>query len=122
MPFAHAGSNVTLSQGGAVATKSGSFGYTNAVAAADESLSAGVHCWEVEITKGGGTISVGVCKADVRPESGTNMLCNQQGKAWLMLARTGALFPGRKDAAGNFVWNHAWECTPDSDEAITIEL
>ena len=35
------------------------------------------------------------------------------------------LLPGEadaKDAAGNFVWNHAWECTPDSDEAITIEL
>ena len=85
VPFAHAGSNVTLSQGGAVATKSGGGAYTNAVAAADESLSAGVHCWEVEITKGV-WIMVGVCKADVRPESGTESLCNQQGKAWFMNA------------------------------------
>ena len=85
------------SQGGAVAT--GSDYWTNAVAAADESLSAGVHCWEVEITKGE-YIMVGVCKADVRPESGTRSLNYQQGKAWFMDAYDGALCPGDKDRAG----------------------
>ena len=101
VPFAQKGSNVTLSQGGAVATKSGGGSYsgTNAVAAADESLSAGVHCWEVEITKGQ-LIFVGVCKADVRPESGTDNLHLQQGKAWVMYAGRGDLFPGQKDKAG----------------------
>ena len=98
VPFAQKGSNVTLSQGGAVATKS-SEGFTNAVAAADESLSAGVHCWEVEITKGH-IIMVGVCKADVRPESGTGSLSHQQGRAWVMYTNGGALCPGNKDPAG----------------------
>ena len=69
-------------------------------ATADESLSAGVHCWEVKITKGGGSLFVGVCKADVRPKGGTESLCHQQGKAWFMCAGNGYLFPGRKDAAG----------------------
>ena len=100
VPFAHAGSNVTLSQGGAVATKSGSGSWTNSVAAADESLSAGVHCWEVEITKGY-AINVGVCKADVRPESGTEYLYKQQGKAWVMYTDAGRLFPGNKNYAGH---------------------
>ena len=68
------------------------------MAAADESLSAGVHCWEMEITKG--WAMVGVCKADVRPESGTNELFKQQGKAWVMDASYGYLYPGGKDAAG----------------------
>ena len=99
MPFAQKGSNVTLSQGGAVATKNSST-WRNAVAAADESLSAGVHCWEVEITKGGGSLNVGVCKADVRPESGTNNVYEQQGKAWFMYAADGSLYPGYKDPAG----------------------
>ena len=67
-------------------------------AAADESLSAGVHCWEMEITKG--EAMVGVCKADVRPESGTNDLHSQQGKAWVMHAFDGSLYPGGKDKAG----------------------
>ena len=70
------------------------------MAAADESLSAGVHCWEVEITQGYGYIMVGVCKADVRPESGTETLYRQQGKAWVMYAAIGALCPGNKDPAG----------------------
>ena len=98
VPFAHAGSNMTLSQGGAVATKRATR-WSNAVAAADESLSAGVHCWELEITKGG-SINVGVCKADVRPESETEYLYNQQGKAWFMNAYYGSLAPGFKDPAG----------------------
>ena len=101
VPFAQKGSNMTLSQGGSVATKSGSYGWTNAVAAADESLTAGVHCWEVEITKTQhGNINVGVCKADVRPEGGTNRLYFQQGKAWGMHAGTGALHPGHLHGAG----------------------
>ena len=92
---------MALSQGGAVATKSsGGFGSTNAVVAADESLSAGVHCWEVEITKGHVNIFVGVCKADVRPESGTESLLKQQGKVWVMGTGSGSLFPGKKDGAG----------------------
>ena len=49
VPFAQKGDRLTLSQDGAVATKSsGDYGWTNAVAAADESLAASVHCWEVE--------------------------------------------------------------------------
>ena len=90
---------MTLSQGGAVATKIKPTEWTNAVAAADESLTAGVHCWEVEITKGN-DLTVGVCKADVRPESGTDRLCNKQGKAWFMFANYGSLWPGNKDRAG----------------------
>ena len=94
VPFAQKGSDVTLSQGGAVATKS-CYGGINAVAAADESLTAGVHCWEVEITKTWvGFIMVGVCKADVRPEDGTDRLFNQRGQAWVMRAFGGALYPG----------------------------
>ena len=70
------------------------------MAAADESLSAGVHCWETEITKGGDAINVGVCQADVRPESRTKNLYEQQGKAWVMNTYTGSLCPGFKDEAG----------------------
>ena len=102
---------MTLSQGGAVATKSGGDLWVNAVAVADESLSAGVHCWEVEITKGRG-IYVGVCKADVRPESGTQDLYNQQGKAWFMKSN-GALFPGNKDEAGHVPWGARLGCKLD---------
>ena len=103
VPFAQKGSNVTLSQGGAVVTRGGNAwenDWENAVAAADESLSAGVHCWEVEITKQTNYIYVGVCKADVRPESGTHGLSGQRGKAWVMNTVDGALHPGRKHRAG----------------------
>ena len=70
------------------------------MAAADESLSAGVHCWEVKITKAYGSTMVGVCKADVRPESGTDDLSGQQGKAWFIVTDTGYLWPGPKNGAG----------------------
>ena len=86
-----------MSQGGAVATK-GSCGWTGAVATADESLSAGVHCWEVEITNG--SALVGVSKADVRPEGGTYGLFNQPGKAWGTYAGGGTLYPGHQHSAG----------------------
>ena len=86
------------SQGGAVATNtSGRSGFTNAVAAAGESLSAGVHCWEMEITKGKYTM-VGVCKADV-PLTQGGLLLQQARKAWYMHAYDGALCPGT--AMGN---------------------
>ena len=84
--------------GGAVATKS-SLVLSNAVAAADESLTAGVHCWEVEITKGVNTM-LGVCKADVRPEGGTGGLFTHKGKAWVMFAYDGSLCCGRQHPAG----------------------
>ena len=56
----------------------------------------------------GYSIMVGVCQADVRPESGTEELCRQQGnppseqqgKAWVMYASEGSLCPGFKDGAG----------------------
>jgi len=55
----------------------------------------------VEITKQfGDLIAVGVCKADVRPESGTSYLRNHQGKVWVMNTGTGNLYPGAKDEAG----------------------
>ena len=57
--------------------KGGSGADKDAVAAADERLSAGGHCWEVEITKGDGSIMVGVCKAHqgVVNERGARCAC-----------------------------------------------
>ena len=59
----------------------------------DENPVAGVQCWEMEITSIGrlGYVMVGVCKADVRPESGTESLHSQQGKAWMAASSTSAL-------------------------------
>ena len=70
------------------------------MAAADESLTAGVHCWEVEIAKmQGSSFMAGVCKADVRPEVGRRALL-QRGPAWVMFAYDGSLCCGRQHPAG----------------------
>ena len=101
LAFTECGSNVTIA--GSVATKTGSKGRVNSVAVIGGSLTAGVHCWEVELTSGGNYIMVGVCRAGV-DIANTNDLYTSND-AWFMYMYNGGLFGNGKssaDAAGAF--------------------
>ena len=89
--FTRAGSNVTLSEGGTVATKTGASSWTNAVAVLGrQPLTAGVHSWEL-VVGGRGSGMVGVCKASVNVESGTSSVYSTYD-AWFLYCNNGALF------------------------------
>jgi len=102
--FTRAGAKVTLSAGDTVATRTseGQGFWTNAVAVLGEDLAVGVHCWELQLTKGNDAM-VGVCKASV-DVANTNDL-NTGSDAWFMFTYNGVLHGNGQrngDQAGAF--------------------
>ena len=113
--FTEAGSNVTLSAGGTVATKTGDSGFRNSVAVLGESMADGVHCWELEITKRRlNNLLVGVCKADVNVASTLDLYAGN--KAWFIDCDRGDLYGNGahgSDAAGGFTSGDRLGCRLD---------
>jgi hypothetical protein len=89
---------VTLSAGNTVATSSEDT-WTNSVAVLGETLTGGVHCWELQWTAGSYQTCFGVCKAGVDLTNTDDL--NMGYDAWFMHCNRGGLFGNGKNSGGN---------------------
>ena len=98
LEFVDAGSAVSIA--GAMATKTSSTNWVNSVAVIGDSLTDGVHCWEVQC-QGGNCVMAGVCKAHVNLGNVAPMPVWYGADAWFMCIGSGALFGnGKSDIYG----------------------
>ena len=89
--FSGAGSSVTLSGGGTVATKTGPTGWGNSVAVlGHKPVSMGVHAWEFVAGASPENTMVGVCKAIVDVASTNQVYSSNNG--WFLYFHNGSLY------------------------------
>ena len=116
--FTGAGPNVTLSAGNTVATKTSGGGlWRNAVAVLGETLTDGVHNWELQWTAGGSNnMMFGVCKAGVDLANTDHLF--RGNVAWSMNCGGGGLCGNGKNhsnEAGAFKKGDRLGCRLDLD-------
>jgi hypothetical protein len=88
---------VTLSEGGAVATKIGDEdGYNDTLVTSGVELTAGKHYWEMEIVENDSNILVGVTRPNLNPNGDYSLTASTDG--WFMLPSAGSLFGNGKQA------------------------
>jgi hypothetical protein len=94
--FTGAGPNVTLSAENTVVTGNTNT-WGNSLAVLGDTLTGGVHCWQLELTSSSDYAMFGVCKASVNiANSGSSLDGDNE---WLMYCNTGGLFGNGTNAA-----------------------